>query len=642
MSRPIVLGNGSILVCLDQFGQVRDFYFPYVGLENQTGGRYIHKVGVWADGNFSWLDDGRWQISVNFAEETMASDIRAVNNDLELALEFNDVVYNEKNIFVRKVNVRNLSNRPKKVKVFFHQAFELYESHRGDTAYFDPLRQAIIHYKGRRAFLISAQLDNGSFDDYGIGLFGIEGKEGTYKDAEDGQLSKNPVEHGKVDSVIALSFELGDGERRSFYYWMAVGKSMKEIHELNIYILTRTPEHLLKTTQDFWRAWLNKQKFTFLGLDDDVVKLFKRSLLIIRAHVDNNGSILASGDSDMLQYGRDTYGYMWPRDGALSAMALDKSGDSNVARRFFNFCNEVITGEGYLLHKYRADQSLGSSWHSWVKEGKIELPIQEDETALVIWALWQHYELTKDLEFIESVYNSLIKSAADFMVNYRDKNHLPKPSYDLWEEKFETTAFTSAAVYGALTATARFSKLLGKLEEEKKYNQAAGEIREAILEHLYGKNERIDASTFYGLFKFGIFEPDDKKLKKLAKIIEEKLSCGGLVGGIGRYEGDQYYQANKDCPGNPWIVTTMWLAQYYVAAARTEKDLEVVKKWLKWAVKYALPSGVLPEQLNPFDGQPVSATPLTWSHAEFALTVLAYLDKLDEMGICEEYCNPVK
>ena len=39
------------------------------------------------------------------------------------------------------------------------------------------------------------------------------------------------------------------------------------------------------------------------------------------------------------------------------------------------------------MHKYRPDKSLGSSWHPWVRNGKPELPIQEDETALVIYAL---------------------------------------------------------------------------------------------------------------------------------------------------------------------------------------------------------------------------------------------------------------
>jgi len=32
------LGNGVVLVNYDEFGRIADLYYPYVGLENQTGG----------------------------------------------------------------------------------------------------------------------------------------------------------------------------------------------------------------------------------------------------------------------------------------------------------------------------------------------------------------------------------------------------------------------------------------------------------------------------------------------------------------------------------------------------------------------------------------------------------------------------
>ena len=85
-------------------------------------------------------------------------------------------------------------------------------------------------------------------------------------------------------------------------------------------------------------------------------------------------------------------------------------------------------------------------------------PIQEDETALVIYSLWKHYALTRDLEYVESVYNSLIKNAADFMVAYRDgKTGLPASSYDLWEEKYGISTFTTSTVVAALAAAGKFS-----------------------------------------------------------------------------------------------------------------------------------------------------------------------------------------
>ena len=70
-----------------------------------------------------------------------------------------------------------------------------------------------------------------------------------------------------------------------------------------------------------------------------------------------------------------------------------------------------------------------------------------------------------------------------------------------------------------------------------------------------------------------------------------------------RYAGDGYYRVSPEVPGNPWFITTLWLAQYYIAIAKSENDLETVKTRLGWVARYALPSGVLSEQLNPYTGE---------------------------------------
>jgi glucoamylase len=662
MPKSLALGNNNMMVCLDKNAEVRDLYFPHIGLENHTFGSkpFVHKVGIWA-GSMSWLDDEEWNVDVKTEHETLASHIIALNKKRQIQLEFNDVVYNEKNIFIRKVAIKNLLKEKRNIRIFFHHQFEIGESHRKDTAYYDPGTNTVIHYKGRRVFLLNASVNKEGIDDYSTGNFDVGEQEGTHKDAEDGELSKNAIEHGKVDSVIGKYFDIdGDGEV-NLYYWMAIGKSVEEVTELNAYLLDRTPEHLVKTTKDYWNAWVNKQNFSFFGLDANIVDLFKKSLFIIRAHTDNDGAIIASGDSDMLQGGKDTYGYMWPRDGAFSAMALDKAGDSNVARRFFEFCNDVITGAGYFLHKYRPDKSIGSSWHPWVRDGNPELPIQEDETALVIYALGEHYKLSRDLEFIEEIYNSLIRNAAEFMASHVDKKtKLPLPSYDLWEEKYGVHTFTCGTVYGALHAAAEFARLLGKEKSSKEYIHVAEKIKEATLKYLWNEEEQsfckmawfkddgsverdntIDMSSVYGLIRFGMLDASDEKVKQSIKTVEEKLACKTPIGGVGRYIGDDYYRTSQEIPGNPWFITTLWLAQYYIMATKKVEDLEPAKYWLEWVTKYALPSGILSEQINPYTGEQISAAPLTWSHSQFIIAVIQYLDKLEDLGICKA-CNPVK
>ena len=185
----------------------------------------------------------------------------------------------------------------------------------------------------------------------------------------------------------------------------------------------------------------------------------------MRTQINSDGTMIAANDSDNMQLDRDTYSYMWPRDDALVAYALDLAGYSGQARRFFGFCAGIIHRDGYFLHKYTPSGALGSSWHPWLGDGKSQLPIQEDETALVVWALWNHYKIFRDTEFIKPLYRPLIKNAADFMLSYRDpETKLPLPSYDLWEERQGVLTFTVAAVYGGLIAAANFAEALGRTD----------------------------------------------------------------------------------------------------------------------------------------------------------------------------------
>ena len=205
-----------------------------------------------------------------------------------------------------------------------------------------------------------------------------------------------------------------------------------------------------------------------------------------------------------------------------------------------------------------------------------------------------------------------------------------------------------------MTAASKFASVLGKTESEQRYKKAADNMREAILRYLYDEKEgifykmirfhgdeviydkTIDVSSVYGAFKFRVLDIDDERLKRAIDKTQEYLTCKTDVGGIARYQGDQYYRVPGDVvPGNPWFITTLWLVQYYIFKARSEKDLQIAKDWFRWVVKYALPSGILSEQINPYTGEQVSAAPLTWSHAEFVVSVIAYMEKLEQLGIAK-------
>ena len=214
MSRSIILGNGELAVALDEYARVRDIYYPHVGQEDHVRGHYIHRIGVWVDGRFSWIgEDAQWEIAITSAEDALEGHVLARHPGLSVSLSFTDAVYNERPIFLRRIEVKNEGSEARGITIYFAHQFEIGKTHGGETAYFDPDQHAIVHYKGKRVFLIGGTLDGAPFAQYATGRQGMQEKEGTHKDAEDGALSGNPIEHGQVDSVIGFPGAYAPGRR---------------------------------------------------------------------------------------------------------------------------------------------------------------------------------------------------------------------------------------------------------------------------------------------------------------------------------------------------------------------------------------------------------------------------------------------
>ncbi|MBD3270123.1 glycoside hydrolase family 15 protein, partial [Candidatus Peregrinibacteria bacterium] len=297
------------------------------------------------------------------------------------------------------------------------------------------------------------------------------------------------------------------------------------------------------------------------------------------------------------------------------------------------------------------DGTLGSSWHPKIKNGEIQLPIQEDETALPIHAFYDFYQKFKALEFVYDLYTPLVKKAGDFMASYiyEDLN-LPMPSYDPWEEQRGVFTYTAACTYAGLIGAASLAEATASYGDAEKYTLAAERIKAAMLEHLYSKEHgrffkkvivkdgyvvekdaTIDASLSY-IWRMGVLPADDERVVNTMKAIKENLWVDGPIGGLARYTGDYYQREfrsedHPNIPGNPWIITTLWYAQWLTELAENEDDLKEIDQLLHWVADRANHSGILPEQIDPFDGKPLSVAPLTWSHAEYVLTMLSYNEK---------------
>lgn len=640
--RDIPVGNGSLLVNFDDKYQIRDVYFPHVGQENHTEG-FPCRFGVWADGEFSWISDVEWQKSLKYVRETLVTDVRLENKRAGLTLKCNDTVASHENIYLRRITLENHFDRPREIRVFLHHDFRIYENNFGDTALYDPETNSIIHYKKHRYFLIKT--DPG-FSSFATGRKAFQGREGTWRDAEDGNLQGAAITEGSVDSTIGIFASPGPNSTVEFYYWIAVGTSYEEVARLDRLITTRSPQEYFDYTANYWRAWVNKNDTDLSLLEPEFLDLYKRSLLIIRTQIDNDGAILAANDHDVTERATDHYSYLWTRDGAFVANALDIAGYSHLTRRFFDFCAQIVHKDGYFLQKYNADGTVASGWHAlWDSAAQRKLiPIQEDETALVLWALWEHYNRYRDIEFAHRLYTKMTVKCADFLLTFRDPaTGLPQPSWNLWEDRFGIHTFTAATVAAGLRAAANFATLFAEDNRAAKYREAADSMIEAMRKFLYipekdrfarslypqgdqsfTVDETIDASLF-GLYFFGCFDPRDPIVKATMSAVENELNVGG---GVARFENDGYMRSAADSPPNPWFICTLWLADYKIEIAQDASDLANAEKKIRWAVDHALSSGVMSEQIDAKTGLPVSVSPLTWSHSTFVAVTAKFREKL--------------
>ncbi|MEM0263429.1 MAG: glycoside hydrolase family 15 protein [Saccharolobus sp.] len=605
------IGNGKMLINFDEKGRIIDIYYPYVGLENQTGGDPI-RIAIW-DGKNLFLDD-MWRTEISYLDNSNIVEIRSEIPNTNISVTSYNFLDNDEPIYYSIIKVVNNNNIQKNLKLFFIHNINLYSNSFGDTAFYDPYTFAIIHYKSKRYLGFKAFSSSFTFSEYNIG------KGNLIDDLYDGYLGLNAIDNGDVSSSLGIEMKIDPNSFTKLYYVIAAGKNLDEIRNTLRKINFATVETSFTLSYMFWRNWLKKSLKINL---DNIGKIYQVSLLTIKNHMDLNGSIIASSDFSFVKVYGDSYQYCWPRDAAIAAYALDIAGYKELAIRHFNFISELLSSEGFLYHKYSPNKTLASSWHPWIYKGKKIYPIQEDETALELWAIASHYERYSDIDEISYLYKKFVKPALKFIMSYMEEG-LPKPSFDLWEERYGIHIYTISTIYGALTKGSKLAKDMGDEILSEDLLDTASLMKEITLKRMTyngrfirrideegNQDLTIDASLYSPAF-FGLISPEDPIMVKTINEIEAKLKVSN---GIIRYENDMYQRRKKQ--PNPWLITTLWLAEYYADIKNKNKALD----YIMWVLNRALPTGFLPEQVDPETFEPTSVTPLIWSHAEFIIAI---------------------
>ena len=561
MAKQFTIGNDTLKVSVDEQGTVNDIFIPKDRSASFTPA-IKHRIGVWVDGVLSWTDCEDWTAKTRRMYAAPINTTVLVNETIGILLELESFVVSGSDTFIRNIHIVNLQEQQRRVGIFVHQAFMIAAPISPDTAHYMPNDSSVLHYAGRRAFVAKGMTDMGNLcDQHSVGLFG-NGLDGTWRDAENGELSDSDTACGQVDSTLRFSLTVGGLSSRRLYYWLSTASSIREAVALSRRITLPRIIKQLEQTITWWHKWLTPGFRLSERLGSHYRQDFIQSLMNIRLHCHTSGAIITE----------DVAAYCNPRDGAYAMWPLIRFGYLDEPLHFFAFCRSALTEDGCLMSRYGADVSVGPSQHAYLGATP---PIQSDETAIVLFVFSQFYLITKQQEVLKSFYESFVVPMAEFLSQFTDENNLPKPSYTAESDTVETHTYTAAVTFAALIGAADMAEAMNDERMVVSWRTAAEEMRSAADHLLRDEDGSIYSSTtdhsasiasLFGVFMFGLFDSESDSIDHTAHAIEAKLQRPDGLFMFNEVEGSTDYRGS------------LWMAQYYMEKGRKDEAYRIMQK----------------------------------------------------------------
>lgn len=600
------MGNRSTLITIGKNGELRHLFWPSHNYPQHVRGSLpgiLFKTDN--EESFGWLTDDPWIRKQRYLPDSTILET-VFSHPHGVQAKATDFVLPDRDALVRIFEVTNNSEGSIDATVLYYNDFDIAETPLGDACYYDENTDSIISYK--RAYWFAFGSDrHSSAHQCGVHEEGSD----AFMDAKDGRLSGNSLAlfAGTKGVNSCLEWDIGKlrpSSKEQLTLYMCFANNKQKVLEILDASRRDSIAELVNNVNRYCQDWLRKSRA--IGVQDEWNDLLRRSLLTIRTLVSQDlGGIVAAPTME------PDYRYVWSRDGTYVAYALDRCGYADDAEGFYRWCKEAQEPDGGWYQRYHVEKTPGPSWGE-----------QEDQCATILWGMGHHYHLTRDDEFLTEMWPT-VRKGVDHLLNNRDRETgLIGPTFDLWEEKKALHTYTNAAGSAALRESSKIASVLGYdalsvswLEESKALQKSImsnlwDEADGRFLKSINPRDSSIDTALLGLSYPFSVIDADDPRLLSTSRQIQNAYTYASE--GLGRYPGDLYHG------GNPWFITTLWMALYQCQLLNYDK----ARVLIDWCAKHVDELKLFSEQIQKDSGEPISASPLAWSHAMFILSLLDY------------------